>query len=101
MIRAAAAPDRFLTRGYARFISRSQAVHPRAPARVSSFAVELPLDLVQLLVLTDGRTLGDFVPRVGIALSPGNTFAALLTTAARTALARATLCALLAGTVPF
>ena len=127
MIRAAAAPDRFLTRGYARFISRSQAVHPRAPARAYSgsstlarrlarrplrndpaaaFGIELPLDLLQLLLLTDGRTLGDFVPRPGRAgrAAGGETFAALLAAAGRAdraGSARARLCALLAGTVPF
>src|SRR5689334_8931289 len=101
MIRAAAAPDRFLTRGFARFISRSQAVHPRAPARAWSRAdlrLELPSDLVQLLVIADGRTLGDFVPRPRLA---ADAFATLLGAARRTPAHRARLCALLAGAVPF
>jgi len=100
MIRATAAPDRFLTRGYARFISRSQAVSPRAPAR-ASFELELPRDLGQLLLLTGGRTLGDFVPKRGARSPAGGAFTALLTAARRTALAHARLVALLAGTVPF
>jgi hypothetical protein len=107
MIRAAAAPDRFLTRGFARFISRSQAVPPRARARVWSradFHVELPLDLAQLLAIVGGRTFGDFVPgqrRGGATPASRDTFAALVAPAQRTAPARARLCALLAGTVPF
>lgn len=72
MLRAAATPELFLTRGLARFISRLDAVPPRERARAAAlarapreaFAVELPRELVQLFHATGGRALGDFVPAV-------------------------------------
>ncbi len=107
MYRAAAAPEQFLTRGFvgfARSASRSVAAVPRGRAR--TFSVELPRELLQLLDLTGARPLGDF-----IAVMPASdarvhgTCDALLAAARRktraTPIARARLCAYLAGTVPF
>ena len=98
MIRAAATPDRFLERGLARFLSRSQAVHPRAFAR-ASLSLALPADLSSFLKRVGGASLGDFVPK---AQAPAtDAFTSLLAAAGRTALGRARLGALLAGCVPF
>ncbi len=108
MIRAAAAPDRFLTRGFARFIARLEVftrspVHSRAGAG-AELPIELPRDLVQLLALTGGRTIGEFVARARGGAA-ADAFTALLTSRPRSAekiaLARARLCAMLAGAVPF
>ena len=120
MLRAAAAPEQFLTRGFAgfaRFASRSDAASPRGRARTptvardrvrarerereASFAVELPRALLQLLEATGSRPLGDFVP--AIAPLADTTCDALFAAARRknATRARARLCAYLAGTVPF
>lgn len=110
MLRAAATPELFLTRGLARFVSRLDAATPRERTRASelagapraAFSVELPRELVQLFEASEGRALGDFVPtgsRPG-ALRP-DAFATILAAARRTPVGRARLCAYLAGTVPF
>ena len=113
MLRATAAPELFLTRGYARFTSRLDAVHPRERARASAlaraprdaFSVELPRELVQLFEAGAGRAVGDFFPATPT-LRP-DTFASLLAASSRPSsssrrlVARARLCAYLAGTVPF
>jgi hypothetical protein len=121
VLRAAAAPEQFLTRGFAgfaRFASRSDAASPRGRARSSAvaladagrtaFAVELPKDLRQLFKATGTRPLGDFVPpvtppRSGSRAPSDVTCDALFAAARRkhSAVARARLCAYLAGTVPF
>ena len=76
MLRAAAAPELFLTRGLMRFISRLDAATPRERTRMSgarsaralarnpraAFALELPRELVLLFQADGGRVLGDFVP---------------------------------------
>ncbi|MDB5218497.1 MAG: hypothetical protein JWO86_6424 [Myxococcaceae bacterium] len=115
MLRAAAAPERFLTRGlagFARFALRSDAATPRGRTRVSAasrsardprvaFAVELPRELVQLLEAVGSRPLGDFV--AAIPAPAQSTFDALFAAARRkdSPLSRARLCAYLAGTLPF
>jgi hypothetical protein len=119
MLRAAATPELFLSRGLARFISRLDAVPPRERKRASAlkrtpgaaFAVELPRELVQLFQASDGRAFGDFVPgprraptraaaSARAAVTP-DAFAALLAAARRSAGGRARLCSYLAGTLPF
>lgn len=129
MLRAAAAPELFLTRGFARFISRLDAVHPRGRTRASAplrkrstkatrrshavsdprtaFGVELPRALVLLLQIANGnnarrRLLGDFVPDAADnATRHRRAFTALLAAAQRAGAGRANLSAYLAGTVPF
>jgi hypothetical protein len=107
MLRAAAAPERFLTRGLARFASsvarrdrrRDHADDARDPR--TAFGVELPRELVQLFLAGGSRPLGDFVP--AFPAPAQSTFDALLAAARRKhpSIARARLCAYLAGTVPF
>ncbi len=127
MLHAAAAPGRFLDRGaagsagFARFISRLDAIPPRQRARAyalardprAAFAVELPRELVQFFEVSKGRALGDFAPPKAVP----DTLASLLSAMTRAMthamtpalrkdspaahLARARLCAYLAGTVPF
>lgn len=110
MLRAAAAPERFLTRGLARFASsvarrdrrRDGARDPRAPRDPrTAFAVELPRELVKLFEAAGSRPLGDFIPAFPVAAQ--STFDALLAAARRKhpSVAHARLCAYLAGTVPF
>ncbi len=107
MLRAAAAPERFLTRGLARFAS-SVARRDRRSDRVddardprTAFGVELPGELVQLFRAGGSRPLGDFRP--AFRAPAQSTFDALLAAARRKhpAIAHARLCAYLAGTVPF
>lgn len=106
MLRAAATPELFLTRGLARFISRLDAVTPRERARASAlshapreaFAIELPRELAQLFEASGGRSFGDFVPTYR---ATPDAFGTLLAAARRNALGRARLCSYLAGTVPF
>ncbi len=101
MIRAAATPDRFLERGLARYLARSQAVHPRAAMR-AAFALGLPADLSCFLRRVGASALGDFVPKAQTKSDDSrDAFAAALAAAARSSLGRAKLCALLAGCVPF
>jgi hypothetical protein len=107
MLRAAATPELFLTRGFARFASRLDAVPPRERERASAlcrspreaFAVEVPRELAKLFEASGGRALGDFVP--GSSAPRPDAFGALLTTARRSPRGRARLGAYLAGTVPF
>ena len=84
MLRAAATPELFLTRGLMRFISRLDAATPRERARMSAarhlvrnpraaFAVELPRELVLLFQAGAGRVLGDFVPGSPSSSSPTRT----------------------------
>ena len=118
MIRAAAAPDRFLNRGLSRFVARERAALMRsreAPSRAvirervrAAFGVELPNDLAQLMMITVGLRVGDFAPLPLPMRAPANAFSALRTAASaknprekKARLARARLTALLAGTVPF
>jgi hypothetical protein len=116
VLRAAAAPEQFLTRGFAgfaRFASRLNAASLRGWAGSSAvsrdaFAVELPKDLLQLFKATGTRPLGDFVPPVAPPRSGSRsrsdvTCDALFAAARRKhpAVARARLCAYLAGAVPF
>jgi hypothetical protein len=107
MLRAAAAPERFLTRGLARFAS-SVARRDRRSDRVddardprTAFGVELPRELVQLFQAGGSRPLGDFLP--AFPAPAKSTFDALLAAARRKhpSIAHARLCAYLAGTVPF
>jgi hypothetical protein len=107
MLRAAAAPERFLTRGLARFASsvarrdrrRDRAGDARDPR--TAFGVELPRELVQLFQAGGSRPLGDFLPTFPAPAQ--SAFAALLGAARRKhpSIAHARLCAYLAGTVPF
>jgi HEAT repeat protein len=107
MLRAAAAPERFLTRGLARFASsvarrdRRRAVARDARDARTAFSVELPRELVQLFRAGGSRPLGDFVPAFPAVTQ--STFDALLAAARRKhpSTSRARLCAYLAGTVPF
>ncbi|HVH48080.1 MAG TPA: hypothetical protein VM925_37360 [Labilithrix sp.] len=101
MLRAAAAPERFLDRGFARFLSRSQAVRrPKAKKRASSvvdLGVVLPPDLARFMAALGGTPLiADLAPRPVL---PSLT--SLLTSARRGGPALARLTALLAGAVPF
>lgn len=101
MLRAAAAPERFLTSGYARLVSRwcakRKGAHAQREAR--ALAVVVPPDLARLLAATNGATIGDFVSRS--AKSATHDFVKLMSVARRSATSRATLTALLAGAVPF
>lgn len=113
MLRAAAAPERFLTRGLARLVSRSGAPPSRdrgsargGARRAGASAVHaapavhagvaLPPDLARWLDASRGQSIGDFVPEAGAA-----SLASLVTKARRSPRARASLGALLAGAVPF
>lgn len=103
ILRAAVAPERFLTRGFARYLSRSARGTPEARARASvDPGIALPRELRRFLDLTSGSGLasvGDFVV-------PGGRFATsrfttLLTNAERDDVSRAKLVAILASAVPF
>lgn len=99
MLRAAAAPERFLGRGFARFLSRSKAIRrPKASARVVDLGIVLPLDLARFMTaLGDHGKVADFVSRPVLPRLP-----VLLASARRgNAGARARLTALLAGAIPF
>ena len=90
MLRATASPERFLVRGFARFVPP-----PKGGARDVDLRVRLPNDL-QRLVRTAVAPVGDFVP-----LRAAPSFAALVGSAADKDEARARLSALLASTVTF
>src|SRR5262249_17481401 len=94
MLRAAAAPERFLERGFARFLARAGAPR-RSPARAVELGVVLPPDLARFLEIVDGVPIGDFIPRTRLPKLP-----ALVTSARRGGAALARLSALLAGAVP-
>ncbi len=99
MLRAAAAPERFLDRGFARFLSRPGAIRrPKGKARAQTdLRVVLPRDLARFMDALGDAVIADFISR------PSLPKLAALVNAARsgrnpTALARLT--ALLAGAVP-
>src|SRR4051794_18939549 len=101
MLRAASAPERFLDRGFARFVSRSaatdraRAVKQRRAAH--DLGVVLPPDLDRFMAALDGTSsIADFLPRPVLPkLAP------LLAAARRGGPALARLTALLAEAVPF
>lgn len=94
MLRAAAAPERFLDRGFARFLSRSGIRRPNANFR-ARLGVVLPRDLARFIDALGNAAIADFVGRPSL---PGLT--ALLTSARRGGLALTRLTALLASAVP-
>jgi hypothetical protein len=100
MLRATAAPERFLDRGFGRLLS-----HPgmrrqskRAPRRGGGvdLGVTLPLDLRRFLSVLGDASIADFIARP---LLPR--LASLLASARRGGAALARLTVLLAGAVPF
>lgn len=99
MLRAAAAPERFLDRGFARFLSRPGVIHhPKAKgasARALDLGATLPLDLARFMTAVDGGTIADFVARPSLPRFP-----ALLTAARRGGAPLARLTALFAGALP-
>ncbi|MDB4938610.1 MAG: hypothetical protein JWP87_5582 [Labilithrix sp.] len=122
MLRAAAAPELFLTNrgltGFARFAERLDAVTPRGRTRPSSarraaskprgpLPVELPLELTQLFDAAGDRAIADFIPAMPALAT--DAFVRLVAQASvgsgrsrkASAIARARLCAFLSGTVPF
>ena len=121
MLRATvtSAPERFLDRGLARFVSRAVADEPQASARTAaaahrrrslarapqaSFAVELPRELVRLFEAGGGRALGDFVPGAGPSTKGGDALRMLLRrplTSRASRMSHAKLVAYLAGALPF
>ncbi len=96
MLRAAAAPELFLDRGFARFLSRAGVLQrSKGKKRPVDLGVKLPSDLARFLELVCGGTVADFVaraarPKVG----------SLLASARRGGAALTRLTALLAGAVP-
>lgn len=97
MLRAAAAPERFLDRGFARFLSRTKgALHRPKRSYALDLGVTLPLDLTRFLNATRGGAVGDFVAR-----SPATTLLALIQRAYKGPTERAELHGLLSGAVPF
>lgn len=98
MLRATAAPERFLTTGgFARFLSRSGALRRRKPPRAIDLGVTLPADLLRFLAAVSGGSVANFVWRSS-AVPPR--LSALLS-AERGSPALARLVAWLAGAVPF
>lgn len=99
MLRAAAAPERFLDRGFVRFLSRPGVIHhPKAKGaerRAVDLGVTLPHDLARFMSAVDGGTIADFTARPSLPR-----FSALLAAARRGGAALARLVALLAGAVP-
>lgn len=99
MLRAAAAPERFLDRGFVRFLSRPGVIHhPKAKGektRAVDLGVTLPHDLARFMNAVDGGTIADFVAKPSLPRFPS-----LLTAARRGGAALARLTALLAGAVP-
>jgi hypothetical protein len=90
MLRATASPERFLVRGFARFVPG-----PKAGTRGVDLRVRAPNDL-QRFVRTALAPVADFVP-----LRAAPSFPSLITSAGERDEARARLTALLASTVPF
>lgn len=90
MLRATASPERFLARGFARFVPP-----PKGGARDADLRVRPPNEL-QRFLRTAVAPVGDFVP-----LRAAPSFAALVSSAAEKDEARARLTALLASAVPF
>jgi hypothetical protein len=99
MLRAAAAPERFLDRGFARFLSRPGVIrHPAGtavPKRGVDLGIVLPHDLARFMDLVAGGTIADFVARPSLPRFPS-----LLASARRGGAPLARLTALLAGAVP-
>jgi HEAT repeat protein len=98
MLRAAAAPERFLARGFTRFVSLDGgAAGARARREAPDLGVMLPRDLTRFLAALAGRgRAGDFIARSSLP-----SFAALLSAAKKRGPAFARLTALLAGGIPF
>lgn len=97
MLRAAAAPERFLDRGFMRFLARTKGALQRASGSVvEELGVLPPVDLARFLLATKGGRVGDFITRTA-----PSSFRALLKGAAHNPLARAQLVALLASAIPF
>ena len=85
MLRAAATPERFLTRGFGRWLQREGGEpSPQADVRLG---IAMPRELAKLLAIVAGRRVGPFVPKTQPATFPGRD--------------RARLIALLAGAIPF
>ena len=106
MLRAAAAPERFLDRGFARFVSRPGVLR-RGRASRSGVKVELgvalPLDLTKFLAALDGGSLVDVTARPTLA-SLNTLMPALWRTPGTTSASMATavrVVALFANAVPF
>jgi HEAT repeat protein/voltage-gated potassium channel Kch len=99
MLRAAAAPERFLERGFARFLSRPGVLRrPRAKDTsryVLDLGVVLPPDVAHFLTVLRGSSIANFVPRATLPRFPS-----LLASARRGGAPLARLTALLAGAVP-
>lgn len=90
MLRATASPERFLARGFARFVPR-----PKGDVREADLRVRLPLEL-QRFVRAAVAPVGDYVP-----LRTMPSFAALVAAARDKDDARARLTSLLASALPF
>lgn len=100
MLRAAAAPERFLTRGFVRLLERQPELlrGPRKGRGASApdLGVALPVDLATFLEALAGASIADFAPRPTLPrLQP------LLASARRGGSSVPLLVALLAGAVPF
>jgi len=97
MLRAAAAPERFLDRGFARFLSRPGIMRrPKAKVRAANdLRVVLPRDLARFTDALGDGIIADFISRPLLPNLP-----VLLTSARRGGPALARLTALLAGAVP-
>lgn len=105
MLRATAAPERFLSHGLPSWLARRGTAPGRASARGASGSsgssaspVALPEDLASFLRILDGNAVGDVVPPR--ATTP-TTFAAVVRSARASKVGRARLVALLAGAFPF
>ncbi len=96
MLRAAAAPERFLDRGFARFLSRPGVIrHPTKARAPSDLRLVLPRDLSRFMAAVGEGTIADFISRPALP-----TLSVLLTSARKGGPALARLTALLAGAVP-
>jgi HEAT repeat protein len=105
MLRAAAAPERFLDRGFSRFLSKSGSravANPRSHAKklrsaAPELGVVLPADLARFMTALAGTSaIADFIPRPAL---PNLT--SLVRAARRGGTSLARLVALLADAVPF
>ena len=97
MLRAAAAPERFLDRGFARFLSRPGVIRrPKGNARDEiELRVVLPRDLARFMDALGDAVIADFISQPVLPR-----LQTLLTSARRGGPALARLVALLAGAVP-
>lgn len=101
MLRAAGAPERFLGRGFSRFVPAAVSRGPRRGAPGSKrplreSAALHPRDLATFLARVGDTSVGDFAPRAF-----ETDFGKLVAKAKRAGAGRAVLTALLAGAVPF